>query len=132
MRGTKTRAALLVAQGKLTEVEIARACQISDRQLRRWKQDPEFRVEVARHHRERQRRLDAWRDRILDVDIADRSKRILRLDDDQKALDQIRTEPGVDGSPPTSSANPRNVTEMRRPVRLREGGTSCVQARLVS
>ena len=98
MRGTKTRAALLVAQGKLTEVEIARACQIGDRQLRRWKQDPEFRAEVVGHQRERQRRLNAWRDRIMDVDIADRSKRILRLDEDQKALDQIRTERAADAN----------------------------------
>ena len=58
--------------------------------------EPEFRVEVARHRRERRARLDAWRDRIVDLEIADRSKRLERLNRDQQALDAVRAERAAD------------------------------------
>lgn len=95
MRADKQRAALLAAKGALTEPEIAATCKISERTLRYWKRQPEFRAEVSRHQKELRAKLDAWRDRIADIDIADRSKRLARLDADQKALDQIRAERAV-------------------------------------
>ena len=44
----RIQAAQLVADGKLTEVEIAIEVGISDRQLRRWKRIPEFQSEVRK------------------------------------------------------------------------------------
>lgn len=43
------RAARLVAEDDLTDEEIASDAKITDRQLRRWKQLPEFKARVAQH-----------------------------------------------------------------------------------
>jgi hypothetical protein len=133
MTAAKQRAALLVATGKLTEPEIASAVKITDRQLRRWKQEPEFRAEVGRQQKERRARLDAWRDRIIDCDIADRSKRIARLDADQKALDAIRAARSVD---PTLSKLPGGdtglvtITGIRKiKVQVKDPGTGKVSVK---
>jgi hypothetical protein len=42
------QAARLVADGRLTEIEIAVEVGISDRQLRRWKHIPEFQSKVRK------------------------------------------------------------------------------------
>jgi hypothetical protein len=63
------RAALLVAKDEQTDVEIAKACTISDRTLDRWKRHPEFAARVQDHR-------DAWRQEFKDRGIAEKQNRI--------------------------------------------------------
>jgi transposase len=46
----RERAALWIAQGELSQNDIARRCQIDRRTLADWKARPEFQLRVARHH----------------------------------------------------------------------------------
>ena len=69
----KYDAALLVAQDRLANAEIAKQCEITTRGLDKWKADPEFQAEVRRH-------LQAWRDRVFAKGIANEERRILSLD----------------------------------------------------
>jgi hypothetical protein len=68
------QAARLVAEGRLTELEIAFEVGISDRQLRRWKHIPEFESDVRKQQEDfrelllatsRQAYRDQWM-RIID------------------------------------------------------------------
>ena len=46
----------MLAEGELTDVEIAAQAGITDQQLRRWKQDPDFATEVEALGKAGQRR----------------------------------------------------------------------------
>jgi transposase-like protein len=69
------QAARLVADGRLTEVEIAVEIGISDRQLRRWKHIPEFQSDVRKQQEDfrelllaysRRKISDQWMKEIID------------------------------------------------------------------
>ena len=65
----------MVADGRLTEVEIAVEIGISDRQLRRWKHIPEFQSDVRKQQEDfrelllaysRRKISDQWMKEIID------------------------------------------------------------------
>jgi len=62
-------AAQLVAEDRLTNVEIGARCGVVDRQLERWKEIPEFRARVAEH-------LATYRAKITADGLADRINQI--------------------------------------------------------
>jgi hypothetical protein len=72
--GARRRAAVLVAEDSLTDVEIAARVGIHERQLRNWKADPAFRERVGEH-------VAALEAVALRYEIAKRARRVAALDD---------------------------------------------------
>lgn len=87
--GQRLRAAELLAEDELTDLVIAETVGISDRQLRNWKQHPEFRAKVEELTLTLERAM-------LRFAIAKRRKRIERQNADWQRLDQMRRERAVD------------------------------------
>jgi len=85
----RERAALLVAQDRLSDQEIARALGVGKRTLERWKLVSEFRARVDEH-------LSAARDAIRTSGIADVKTRIERKQRDWERLQQIVRERAAD------------------------------------
>ena len=71
---SQLEAALMVAQDRLTREQIARKVGITIRALADWKNDVEFRSEVERH-------LNLWAEDIEKRGIADKRRRLFRLND---------------------------------------------------
>lgn len=67
-------AALLVAQDRLTNADIAQRVGIAPRTLDKWIANPAFKQEVQKH-------LDSWRQRIIEKGIANKDRRLSNLDD---------------------------------------------------
>ena len=76
------RAAVLVAEGKKTDEQIADACDIGVRTLYRWKDDAQFKAQVALD-------IEAFRQSVLTTGIADRVNRIKRLDADWQRMQRV-------------------------------------------
>jgi hypothetical protein len=76
------RAALLVAQDEQTDVQIAKACKISDRTLDRWKLHPEFAARVREHR-------DRWREEITARGIAERQNRVDAQNDRWRRMQMV-------------------------------------------
>ena len=68
----KIKAALLVAQGHLSNQQIAQRLEMGERTLDGWKKEPEFKRLVSDH-------LNAWLVEIHHKGIADRRRRIFQL-----------------------------------------------------
>ena len=83
---TRQRAAELVAAGDLSSEQIAKELGISDRSLRRWKQEPEFEARVKAV-------VLQWRTKIASTGIAVRENRIAGYERRRNWLEQIRTAP---------------------------------------
>lgn len=83
------RAAQLVAEGELTEDEIAEQVDRARRTVQLWKKLPEFRARVAELVKE----LEVA---ILDRGIARRGQRVARLDDTWRRLRQVVDERAAD------------------------------------
>lgn len=86
----KLKAALLLVDGERTIPEIAAACRVSRSCIHKWQVDPEFKAELQRQRRAVREALDAWRDKVLYLDIVDRARRIERLQRCLDGLDAIR------------------------------------------
>ena len=78
----KIEAAALVAEDRLTDEQIAEQIGISRRTLARWKREPEFQELV-------QQAQEAFRQKVLTTGIADRVKRVQRLDRDWKRMQNL-------------------------------------------
>lgn len=72
MNETRSRAAELVAEGRLTDEQIASESGVTRDTITRWKRRSDFRAEVERH-------TQAARERITDEGIASRKQRIEEL-----------------------------------------------------
>jgi len=81
------RALALVAEDDLTDEQIANKVGIDRATLHRWKQDPNFKADVADA-------VEQYRQEILTQGIANRVKRVAALDDRWNKLQQIITERG--------------------------------------
>lgn len=90
-RFLQTRAARLVADDVLTDQEIADTCGINKRTLERWKQLPSFAAAVVRFG-------DDLAAAELADGIADRQRRVSKLDRTLDALEQIVAERAADAS----------------------------------
>lgn len=84
----KEQAALLLAEGKLTDVEIADKCAISVRQLYRWKAVPEFEARRLKH-------VADWIARVEGHRLAHRAGRLERRYESLAAIDVIKQERGA-------------------------------------
>lgn len=84
----QVRAAHLVAADELPDREIAQQVGISERQLERWKQQPEFQARV-------QEDVTAFRESIRERGIAVLENRIVALDRRHQLLEQVRRERGA-------------------------------------
>lgn len=80
--GRSERAALLVAEDLKPDVEIAKEVGVSERQLERWKQHPDFAERVQEHR-------DAARALIRAEGIANRQNRVDALNDRWLRLHQV-------------------------------------------
>ncbi len=78
----KLDTALLVAQDRLTNAQIAAKMGISLRCLDKWKADAEFQTEVERC-------LNRWREDIEKRGIADRRRRLYRLNDRARRMEYV-------------------------------------------
>lgn len=78
----KDEAAVNVADDRLTDEEIATKAGVSRETLRKWKDVPEFKDRVQKH-------VDAFRAKILTKGIADKTRRIERLNRDWNKLQQV-------------------------------------------
>lgn len=85
----RSKAAVLVAEDRLSESQIAQRIRCSDRQVRRWKDHPEFQARVD-HHR---RRLD---EEVRRHGIARLSERLGALDTRWRKMGQVIEERGAD------------------------------------
>jgi hypothetical protein len=85
----RIHAAALVAQEKLTEVEIAKKVGVSRRSLQNWKTEPEFQAEVRKHY-------DAWRDHLMERGVASKERRLYRLNDRWRRLQTVIDERAKD------------------------------------
>ena len=74
----RERAALLVAEGALTNEQIAAQCKMTRQGLDAWKLLPEFRARVAEHVAAAREKLEA---EILNVGVANRANRVRAYDD---------------------------------------------------
>jgi len=79
----RERAALLVAQDRLSDREIAEALDITERTINRWRAVPEFRARVEEH-------VKAAREAIRTEGIADLLNRVARKNADWLALQRIK------------------------------------------
>lgn len=79
---TKEKAALLVADGQLSEPEIAKQLKISQRSVARWKTYPDFQVRIAEH-------LEAARQAIRDKGISEKINRVENLSNRHKLMQQV-------------------------------------------
>jgi len=82
---TRERAAELIAAGDLRSEQIAKELGISDRSLRRWKQEPEFEERVKAL-------ILQWRTKVASTGIAVRENRIAGYERRRNWLEQIRRE----------------------------------------
>jgi hypothetical protein len=95
----KAEAAILLAEDALPDVEIAKRAEVSDRQLRTWKQHPDFRSRVEQHVAE----LEAA---MLRYEIAKRRRRVAALDDRWHRMLRVieaRAEAMADDAPGTDT-----------------------------
>lgn len=83
------KAAILVAEDRLTDTEIAQECGVAQRTLERWKQSEAFQARVSEL-------VAAYRERILREGIADRVKRVKALDDRWRRMQQVIEERATD------------------------------------
>lgn len=90
-RTNSRRAALLVAQDKLTDERIATECGVSKATLERWKDHPDFRAKVSK-------RTEEILASLRDKGIAEKSNRIASLNDRWEKLHQVIRERGADPS----------------------------------
>ena len=81
----KEKAATLLAQDDLTDVEIAERVAVSPRALYQWKARSEFRERVTSN-------VEALRQAALSVGIADKARRMRRLDRDWRRLQRVMDE----------------------------------------
>jgi hypothetical protein len=72
--GRTAQAAALVAEDRLPDKAIAAECGVTERQLERWKEHPEFRARVAGH-------VAAFREAVLSRGIARLENRVAALQD---------------------------------------------------
>jgi len=77
--GRREQAALLVAEDRLTNAEIAAKVGVSRQALDKWKADPEFRERVRAN-------VEQLRHAVLEVGIHDRSCRVAALEDRWRRL----------------------------------------------
>ena len=77
--GRREQAALLVAEDRLTNAEIAAKVGVSRQALDKWKADPEFRGRVKAN-------VDQLSQAVLEVGIHDRSCRVAALEDRWRRL----------------------------------------------
>ena len=89
MTRRREKAALLVAEDKVTDHEIALQCKIGDRTVFRWKKEPSFAARVT-EHRER------WAAEIEAEGIANRKNRVDMLNRDWQRLEQVAMERAAD------------------------------------
>ncbi len=89
MSRRREKAALLVAEDKLTDEEIATKCGISRATLKRWRQRTEFAARVAEHRNRWAAELDA-------EGIANRKNRVAMLNRDWGRLEQVIAERAAD------------------------------------
>ncbi len=94
---TKEQAALLLAEDRLTAKEIAGQLGISDRTLRKWNEENDFRARVAEHVAEFRRRVE--RQGIGRVDrrvsaLQDRWERMQRVIEERAAAEEMQGVPG--------------------------------------
>ena len=90
---TKRRltAALEVAKDQLLDNQIAEKCGISRVTLERWKNLPEFMVQVEQHH-------ETWRKKVRAEGIANRQNRVDFMNERWAKLRQVLEERGLDPS----------------------------------
>ena len=82
--GRREQAALLVAEDRLTNAEIAAKVGVSRQALDKWKADPEFRERVRAN-------VEQLRHAVLEVGIHDRSCRVAALEDRLRRLPAVVT-----------------------------------------
>ena len=82
MHARKEEAARLIAEDDLTDEQIAQRVGITDRQLRNWKQEPDFAAAVNAH-------ILLIRDQILSRGFARVEKRVQLLDKNVRRLEAI-------------------------------------------
>lgn len=87
----RLRAAEMLAEDEITDIAIAESVGISDRQLRVWKQHPEFQAKIEEFSLALERA-------VLRFGIAKRRKRVERQNADWQRLDQVRRERAADES----------------------------------
>jgi hypothetical protein len=76
------QAAILLAEGKKADEQIAEQCGIGTRTLYRWKDHSDFKARVQKH-------LDAFRDAVMTQGIADKMKRVERLNRHWNSLQDV-------------------------------------------
>lgn len=76
------RAAGLLAEDRLKDEEIAAEVGITDRQLRKWKQRPEFAAKVAEY-------VERYAERILKQGIARKERRVAALHDRWERMQRV-------------------------------------------
>lgn len=95
----KAEAAVLLAENTLPALEIAARAEVTDRQLRTWKQHPEFRERVEAHVAE-------FEAATLRYEISKRRRRVAALDDRWHRMARVieaRAEAMADEAPGTDT-----------------------------
>lgn len=84
----RTQAAILLADDKLTDKQIAAQLQVSESILNKWKLLPEFKARLQEH-------VDEFRRSVMSRGVADKAKRLHRLNQDwcrlQRVIDERAT-----------------------------------------
>lgn len=96
----REEAALLVAEDRLSDEQIAEKCSIGRTTLHRWKLEPAFAGRVEEHR-------TLWREELKRRGIADRQNRVDALNDRWRRLQQVIDERGTD---PTMEGVPGGKT----------------------
>ena len=78
MTEPQEQAALLIAQGRLSQAVIAKRAEISKRTLTYWQKEPEFRETVARHRDAFRKAAEQQREEISKLGLALRRERIFQ------------------------------------------------------
>lgn len=92
----RLKAAELIADGELTDLQIAEQVKISDRQLRTWKQHPDFQAKVAEY-------VQVLEASMLKLAIAQRRKRVSSQNDRWRkmlaVIEERAADPALQGVP---------------------------------